>query len=334
MASSPLNPTQLFAERFSRRLDGGSAMPFATFMDLALYDPVVGYYRSDKVRVGQSPGSDFYTAETHRKVFSTLVAAGAISRLDSRDSHSFTFVEIGAEPDGGILTEALAKFGACETIGIDDALQLPNRTICFSNELFDAQPFHRVVRRDGLWVELGVSLDGPVPVWTDLDRLSPAVDRMHQDLPMDAPDGYAIDLPIASRELMRRIASPAWQGVLIAVDYGKSWPALSEEWPDGTGRAYRNHQQHNDLLADPCEQDLTCHICWDWLIGELKNTGFSDIRLESQEAFFMKNATEVIGKIVSDSTGPLDERLSELKSLLHPGIMGQKFQVLTACRFE
>ncbi|RKX36149.1 MAG: hypothetical protein DRP71_01365 [Verrucomicrobia bacterium] len=334
MASSPLNPAQLFAERFSRCLDGRSTMPFAAFMDLALYDPEIGYYRSDVMRVGRNPESDFYTAETHREVFSTLVAAGAVSRLNNRDPHTFTFVEIGAEPGAGILTEALSNFGASESIRVGDALRMPDRTIGFSNELFDAQPFHRVVRRGDQWIERGVTLDGHTPVWTDLDHLSPPVDAIRRTLPDGAPDGYTIDLPIAARELMRRIVSPNWQGVLIAIDYGKGWPTLCEEWPEGTGRAYRHHRQHNELLANPGRQDLTCHICWDWLIGELADAGFEDIRVDSQESFFMKNATGVIEEIISNPAGAPDKRLSQLKSLLHPGIMGQKFQVLSANRLD
>lgn len=301
-------------------------------MDLALYDPEVGYYRSEVTRVGQNPESDFYTAETHREVFSALVAASANSRLKSRDPHTHTFVEIGVEPGGGIRTEALTGFRASESIGIGDTIRLPDRAICFSNELFDAQPFHRVVRKNRQWVELGVTLDGLTPVWADLDCLSPPVDAILQDLPVGASDGYTIDLPIAARELMRQIISLNWQGVLIAIDYGKGWPNLCEEWPEGTGRAYRHHRQHNELLANPGKQDLTCHICWDWLVGELQDAGFTDIRVDSQESFFMKNATEVIQEIISNPAGPLDKRVSQLKSLLHPGIMGQKFQVLSAVR--
>jgi SAM-dependent MidA family methyltransferase len=332
MASSPLSPAQLFAERFSKRLDGRSVMSFATFMDLALYDPKVGYYRSDATRIGRNPESDFYTAEAHREVYSALVAAGALSRLNNRDPQACSFVEIGVEPGGGLRAEALTEFRSSESIRIGDTLRLPDRAVCFSNELFDAQPFHRVVRRGGQWIELGVRLDGLRPVWADLDRLSPPVDAIHQDLPDGASDGYTIDLPISARGLMRRIVSLSWRGVFIAVDYGKDWPTLCKECPEGTGRAYRHHRQHNELLANPGKQDLTCHICWDWLVGELQDAGFTDIRLDSQESFFMKNATGVIQEIISNPTGPLDKRISQLRSLLHPGIMGQKFQVLSALR--
>ena len=303
-------------------------------MDLALYDPEVGYYRRDTVRVGRNPESDFYTAETHRAVFSALVTASAVDLLDNRDAHTFVFVEVGAEPNEGILAEALTNFGAIESIRVADSLRLPNRTICFSNELFDAQPFHRVVWKNDQWIELGVALDGLELVWTDLDRLSPPVDAIRDELPDRVLEGYTIDLPIAARELMGRIVRPDWQGAVVAIDYGKSWPFLCQECPEGSGRAYMKHRQHSDLLANPGMQDLTCHVCWDWLIEEMREAGFRKIRVDSQESFFVKNATEVIKEIISNSTGPLDKKLGQLKSLLHPGIMGQKFQVLSAVRTE
>ena len=37
-------------------------MPFARFMELALYHPTVGYYRRDQPRVGYDRGTDFFTA--------------------------------------------------------------------------------------------------------------------------------------------------------------------------------------------------------------------------------------------------------------------------------
>jgi SAM-dependent MidA family methyltransferase len=175
MGSSPSNHAVHLAKNFERYLDARSAIPFATFMDLALYDPEIGYYQRDRTRVDRGPHTDYYTSDSHREVFSALVAASAINRLENRDPHTFGFVEIGAEPNGGILAGGLTQFGAVESIGIGDPVQLPDRTVCFSNELFDAQPFHRIIMRNNQWVELGVTLDGPEPLWTGLGHFLPPV---------------------------------------------------------------------------------------------------------------------------------------------------------------
>ena len=86
-------------------------------------------------------------------------------------------------------------------------------------------------------------------------------------LPSTAPEGYRIDMPLAAADLAERIAALPWSGLFLAFDYGKSWRELAGDTPAGTVRAYSRHRQSNALLAQPGEQDLTCHVCWDW-IGE------------------------------------------------------------------
>lgn len=309
-------------------------MSFAEFMQIALYHPQCGYYRAHRTRVGRQPGADFYTSESFREVFSVLVSETAVHLLGEGDPGKHFLVEIGSEPDTGLHPEAFAAFRGFRTIRLGDEASIPDRSIVFSNELYDAQPFHRVVQRSGKWVESGVSLNGNHLEWTDLPDLSaPVADRLDR-LPPTAPEGALMDLPIAAAELLRSQVTPEWEGVFIAADYGKSWTALCDAFPSGTLRAYRNHRQINDLLADPGRQDLTGHICWDWMEDVLGQHRFSDIQVASQEAFFIRNAPRAIESIITEPAGPLGERHSQLKTLIHPGLMGQKFQVLSGRRFR
>jgi len=328
MASSFLDPPESFAARFLSRLNGRTALSFAEFMELALYDPVCGYYRQNRERVARQAQADFYTAESFREVFSALIAAAAVHLLGGRDPADFVFVEVGAEPGGGLLPDALSGFRDFRVVRLGEDVEWPTYSILFSNELYDAQPFHRVVRKGGRWIESGVTLRDGVPAWTDLERTSiPVLQRLDQ-LPADSTEGTVIDLPIAAADLLLGQVSGGWQGILIAADYGKSWTALTRDFPEGTGRAYRNHRMGNDLLAEPGQQDLTCHICWDWMEDTLRQNGFEEIRVESQEGFFMHHARDVIHGIIAGPAGPLSPGHSQLKTLLHPGLMGQKFQVL------
>lgn len=80
----------------------GGTLPFARFMELALYHPATGYYRRDRPRVGRRRDADFYTATSLGPVFGELVAAACARLLEGRDPRAHTFVEIGAEPGGEI----------------------------------------------------------------------------------------------------------------------------------------------------------------------------------------------------------------------------------------
>lgn len=302
-------------------------MTFAEFMALALYHPELGYYRRDRPRVGYGPGTDFFTSSTSGAIFGELVAAASCGLLGSADPGEYTFVEIGAEPNGGVLATVRHPFRGSRVIPVGEPPGLRGRCVVFSNELFDAQPFRRFVFRDGAWREIAVTLRGDELAEIAIPLASPV-----SPLPRAAPEGYVIDAPLAATALMDTLAAEPWTGVLIAADYGKPWAELIETTPAGTARAYLNHTQSNDLLARPGEQDLTCHICWDWLIDVLGRRGFGATTVESQEAFFVRHAGEFIARTIAAEAAQFSQRKLSLLQLLHPSHLGQKFQILHGVR--
>ncbi|MBS0663446.1 MAG: SAM-dependent methyltransferase [Verrucomicrobia bacterium] len=326
MGSSTVPPSAAFLAAFRARAGAGSVLPFDEFMDLALYHRELGYYRQPRVRVGYGRDTDFFTASTSGTVFGELVAAAAAKLLAGRDPRDFTFVEIGAEPSGGVLRGVAHPFGATRTVRLGEPLRLEGRCVVFSNELFDAQPCRRFRRREGRWRELGVAEHAGRLAEVELERMVPRF------LPVDAPDGYLIDAPVAAADLAGRIAGEPWTGLFLALDYGKSWREIAEATPAGTARAYFRHTQGSDLLSQPGEQDLTCHVCWDWLTERLVQAGFGSPAVESQEAFFIHHATAYLAATTSAEAGRFSPKKLSLQQLLHPAYLGQKFQALHATR--
>ncbi|HXA13656.1 MAG TPA: SAM-dependent methyltransferase [Opitutaceae bacterium] len=341
-----------FTDLFRDRAGPAGTMTFARFMQLALYDPSFGYYRQPRRRVGRAPGTDFFTASSS-PLFGELVAAACASLLAAHNKHprDFTFVEIGAEPfdsaqgrpGTGILANTPHPFGATKTFRLGDALELDGRCVVFSNELFDAQPFNRFVFRRGAWRELGVTLrDGALaqvemPALSNAEGPAPSgstglTGAIVEGLPVTAPEGYRIDATLEAAALAAKIAGQPWSGLFLAFDYGKSWDELTAATPAGTARAYFRHAQSNDLLARPGEQDLTCHVCWDWLAAALARHGFATTRVESQESFFVHHAADFLASTTSAEAGRFSEKKLELMQLLHPAHLGQKFQALHAWR--
>ncbi len=324
--SVPASPE--FLDAFRARAGQPAVLPFADFMQLALYHPQLGYYQRARPRVGHGPGTDFYTASTSAPLFGELVAAAsaALVRAQGGDPASCTFVELGAETVAGVLAGVAHAFAAARTVRLGEPLTVAGPSVVFANELFDAQPCRRFVRHDEGWRELGVALrDGRLQETT--------LDLVTADwLPASAPIGYLFDAPRAAADLLDQIARQPWRGLLVALDYGKSWAALAEETPGGTARAYHRHQQSNDLLAQPGEQDLTCHVCWDWLAEPLRRNRFTTPVVEAQEAFFVRHAGETIATTMAAEASRVSPRKMALLQLLHPGNLGRKFQALHAWR--
>lgn len=301
-------------------------MRFDEFVDMALYDAEIGYYRTARKRVGREPGTDFLTASSIGPLFGQLIVAASVSLLGPMNPGATTFIEIGAEPGASVLDHVDHPFESVRTLRLGTPLAIDGQCVVFSNELFDAQPFRRFRRRRDAWMEIGVKLTDAGLSEVELDGSSKPW------LPETAEEGYCFDAPRRATELAREIAGQQWSGLFLAFDYGKSFEELANSTPEGTARAYSAHRQSNDLLAAPGERDLTCHVCWDWLKTAIEQEGFTHTQAQSLESFFVHHAGEFLAhRVGPNSTLQRKDKLA-LMQLLHPGNMGQKFQVLHGLR--
>lgn len=165
-------------------------IPFARFMELALYDPVHGYYERDPAVVGGT--GDFVTSPSVGPVFGELL--GSLCGRVVLESGAVQIVEAGAH-DGRLALDLLGFLRAYRPDVFDrvqytlvepsesrrgwqrrlladfrDRLhwvshldELPNRSvrgIILSNELLDAFPVHRFAwdARRRAWFEWGVDI--------------------------------------------------------------------------------------------------------------------------------------------------------------------------------
>lgn len=321
-----------FYEIFATEPHVASGVTFARYMELAMYHPTAGYYTRDFKRVGRDEKADFFTATTFSPVFGELVIAAAAKLLAPAKIADYTFVEVAAEPGGGILRDLPHPFAGYQTISYGQPFVFPAQSVVFSNELFDAQPFHRAVWREGRWRELGVALHGRHLREVELPEFSAALAAYADRLPKTADENYHIDLPIGTVPILERLVGPKWSGLFLAFDYGKFWAELAEHTPAGTLRTYHRQKMGSDLYARPGKQDITGHICWDWLEDGLVRAGFGETRVDSQESFFMNQASEALAAITKAEASSFSPRKRMVMQLLHPANMGQKFQALHALR--
>lgn len=182
-------------------------IPFADFMDMALYHPKHGYYASHRPRIGAT--GDFITSPHLGADFGELLAEqfAEMWHLLGRP-HPFYLVEMGAG-QGLIVRDALHYlhryyfdcFEALEYLIIEKSAaliqeqkrhiglladvqarlrwcgwdEIPEHSITgcfFSNELVDAFPVHQLIVDDGEWKEIYVTV-APSEHTDTADSLSP-----------------------------------------------------------------------------------------------------------------------------------------------------------------
>jgi SAM-dependent MidA family methyltransferase len=310
-----------------RREARDGVLPFVRLVEAALYAPGLGYYASERVRVGKAAGTDFTTAAALGPMFGELIAGAAKSLVGDVKAHAL--VEVGAEPGQSHYAGVAGRFAELRTYRLGTAPDFPARSVLVANELLDAQPFHRFVRQGGAWSELGVRVDGDELTVTTLAEFStPAAAAFARSLP-DAEEGWLIDAPLAAEELLRKLLAGGWSGAVILLDYGKTVAQCLESSPAGTARAYRSHQLSGAILEDLGSQDLTCHVLWDRLEPVLVAAGFRAVRLDRQEAFFVRHAGAEMERIATSGD---HEATGRLRALTHPAHFGAKFQVLHGIR--
>jgi SAM-dependent MidA family methyltransferase len=310
-----------------RREARDGVVSFARLVEAALYAPALGYYAAERTRVGKAAGTDFTTAAALGPMFGQLIAGAAKSLVGDLKEHAL--IEVGAEPGQTHYAGVASQFAELRTFRLGDSPEFPARSVLVANELLDAQPFHRFLFQGGVWRELGVRVDGagltvePLP-----DFSTPLAAEFVRSLP-SADEGWIIDAPLAAEGLLAKLLSGGWSGAVILLDYGKTVAQCLESSPAGTARAYRSHQLSGAILENLGEQDLTCHVLWDRIEPVMIAAGFRDVRLDRQEAFFVKHAAGEMERIAMSGD---HEATGRLRALTHPAHFGAKFQVLHGIR--
>jgi SAM-dependent MidA family methyltransferase len=278
----------------------GGRIPFARFMELALYHPQWGYYLASQRRPGRE--GDFLTApETHP--FFGIALARQVAECWDRLGRPDPFVvrEYGAgsgvlawdivaglaaeapvcraaleyrliEPNRHRLQQALAAFAAEDLAGVvhaepitENAAPEPIAGVVLANEVADAFGVHRLLWRGGRLREEWV-------VWRD-DRFAAEEGNLSPAAAAAEPEGMLRQHGIALAEGDRIEISPAaatWfagaarglrRGYALVIDYGYPAPELyAAHRLAGTVRAYRGHTASDDPFAHVGEQDLTAHV--------------------------------------------------------------------------
>jgi SAM-dependent MidA family methyltransferase len=209
---------------------------------------------------------------------------------------------------------AVAGMGPIVT-ALDDLPAVPLDGVVLANELLDNLPFRVVERREGVWWEVRVALEGDALV----ESVVPAAVELATEADLvvaDAPDGTRVPVPTALVEWLRSCAVALRRGRLVVVDYVATGAELVERGEAGWLRTYRDHERGMRPLAVPGEQDVTIDVPHEYLVHAAGRAGF---RLELDVTQREWLASLGLDDLVADARRAWDARahVGDLEAIRH-----------------
>ncbi|MBT8545680.1 SAM-dependent methyltransferase [Polynucleobacter paneuropaeus] len=355
--------SQLLSSKISAEISAkGGWIPFSCFMQMALYEPGMGYYSAGAHKLGA--GGDFTTAPELSPLFGAAIANTLLPVLEGLKSKGLAskILEFGAGT--GKLAEAILNrlheldfsLDAYEIIEISpdlasrqqlrlshlitdqgsstacrwlDTLPQDYDGVIIANEVIDAIPCDVIIFENGFWYWRGVTFENTQFAW----KTGKPVDQ--NELPEillsgNFPEGYTTELHLQAQAWMREVAQQLNTGLFLTLDYGfPESEYYHAQRQDGTLIAHHRHHVIPDPFHLPGLCDLTTHVEWVQLARIALAEKVDDVFLSNQAAYLLDAG---IGELALELANPKDAETflpisNALQKLLSEAEMGELFKV-------
>nr|WP_298722696.1 SAM-dependent methyltransferase [uncultured Steroidobacter sp.] len=338
----------------------GGWISFERFMEMALYEPGLGYYSAGSTKLGSE--GDFVTAPEISPLFSRclanqciqvldavsgghilelgagsgVMAADVLSELDRQQKTParYLILEVSAdlrERQRALLQRRLPHL--MDRIEWLDRLPDDFRGVLLANEVLDALPIQRF-RIRGLQVnQLGVTWQLGRLDWSEVHAdaaLETTVREIEFNLGEPFADGYTSEINLRLQPWIAGIAAAMKEGAAFFIDYGlprAQYYAASRS--AGTMLCHFRHRFHDDPLINVGVQDIGAWVDFTAVAEAAVAAGMTVGGYTTQAHF-------LIGTGIEQFLAPKDD--DELASRLQmarqamlltlPGEMGERFKVI------
>jgi SAM-dependent MidA family methyltransferase len=336
------------AESAIRNLLQQSDLSFRDFVELALYHPGFGYYSRSESPVGKS--GDYVTAPLLSPAFGFALSRLVREFLSRGEGADSQIVDIGCG-DGSLIIDLCAAGARC--FGVDRSLgRVPaqssvqfvgalsdvppaQRRLVISNELFDALPFARLVKRGEHLHELWVTdRDGALD-WSEHEAEAKYEDYFAAR-GIELEEGQFVDVSLEWEALYEDVCRAVERGLIVTFDYGHAERQLfrGRARRFGTAAAYSQQRVSRDLLANPGEQDLTAHINFDDLRVAGERNGFTTLFFDIQAKFLLALGANEHESFAEPRDLAALEAREEARRLILPDGIGAEIRVLVQAKGE
>lgn len=341
----------------------GGSLSFAEYMQHALYAPGLGYYVAGNTKFGAD--GDFVTAPEVSPIFGRVVArqcaavladiadgsilefgagsgrlaADVLKKLDALNMlpNQYLILEVSADlqdRQAALLRQEVP--GLVERVRWVSAAPSAHRGVIIANEVLDATPVERFVRRDQIQ-QLRVALQGDAFVLIEMpapDTLVNAVEAIEADLGDELAAGYTSEVALAAPAWTQDLVGALSEGAVFLFDYGLSRREYyAADRSGGWLRCHFRHHAHNDPLVLPGIQDITAWVDFSSVADAAAGAGAEIAGYVTQSAFLIAGGLDE--ELSSIAELPTDERLelsAQVKMLTLPGAMGEHFKCMALAK--
>jgi len=331
-----------------------SDLSFRDFMEVALYHPQFGYYSSGPSPVGKE--GDFVTSPSLSPVFSFTLSLVVSEFVRFAKDEVCSIVDIGCG-DGSLIHSLYEAGLRANFFGVDRSLERVRQRdgitfatdltrvdrgdaqLIICNELFDALPFARLVRRGDELHELWVAERDGTLDWSEHEAEARYADYFAERR-IELRDGQFADVSLDWEATYDEICRFVSRGLIITFDYGYPERELfsGRTRHFGTAAAYAGHRVSRDLLVNPGRQDLTAHINFTDLQRAGERRGFSTLFFDRQAKFLLAaGATDhelfrPLDEVATDDPLLLRQQREDARRLVLPDGIGEDIRVLVQAK--
>jgi len=336
-------------------------MPFAEYMEMALYQPGLGYYSAGLKKFGA--GGDFVTAPELGGLFGACLSHQVAEVFEAAGACDLLEIGAGSGRLAGQLLQHLWRPGLryrildrsahlrqvqAETIAAmaPDALDCvewldtpPTETwrgVIIANEVIDALPVERFRVSNGTVEQLYVVARGDSFDWQPGPAHSALRDAIGARLGgvNDLPEGFHSEMCLSLEPWLAAVTASLERGCALFVDYG--YPRREYYHPQRRSGTLICHYRHRAVDAPfrwPGLQDITAFVDFTALAEAGLACGLQVLGYTSQAMFLLGSGLDQEMAQLVDLPPERQLQLgAEARQLTLPGEMGEKFQVMALGR--